>query len=389
MSERMTEENEPLKAGIDKVRASLDGHFYHHTWAARVALELLPPASTLRILTIEGFSIEDDSSVSGAASEIADLVRYRGGINIDTASSVEVLQFKYSIARADQEVRAFDIKKTLEKFATTEADCIKRIGSDRVKSVVRYEIVTNRPFGPALITAIQGLRDGQNLDGDAADQAKYIKETLPDLADALPDFLRRITLSGSQGTLAAVEALVRRTLADWTTPNDPQTKARLNDLRNLVRDKAGSKGQGNNEIDRVALLACLGVYDERDLFPTPDAFPKIPKIVERPVIANLVAEINKPGYPLLIDASGGMGKTVLMQSLAQRLAPGNAIGLFDCFGGGNWRNPADGRHLPEKALPHIVNLLAGRGLCDILFPVSVVLTSFVLFVAGLNTLLGR
>jgi hypothetical protein len=368
MSERMTKENEPLKAGVDKIRASLDGHFYHHTWAARVALELLPPTSTLRILTIEDFSIEDDSSVSGAASEIADLVRYRGGVSIETASSVEVLQFKYSIARADQDVRAFDIKKTLEKFASTDADFIKHIGNDGVESVVRYEIVTNRPFSSALITAINALSQGETLDGDAADQAKYIKEALPALAGTLPAFLKRITLSGSQGTLATAEALVRRTLADWAAPNDPQTKIRLDNLRNLVRDKAGSKGQGNNEIDRVALLACLGVDDERDLFPTPDAFPTIPAIVERPVIATLLAEINKPGFPLLIDASGGMGKTVLMQSLAQRLAPANAVVLFDCFGGGNWRNPADGRHLPEKALPHIVNLLAAKGLCDILIP---------------------
>ena len=61
-------------------------------------------------------------------------------------------------------------------------------------------------------------------------------------------------------------------------------------------------------------------------------------------------------------------KQCLCQSIAQRLAPGNAVVLFDCFGGGNWRNPADGRHLPEKALPHIVNLLAAQGLCDILIP---------------------
>ena len=188
MSEDTTTDNGPLKAGIDKVRASRDGHFYHETWAARVALELLPPTSTLTLLAMEGFSIEDEPSVSEAATEIADLVRYRGGTNVDTASSVEVLQFKYSIARADQEMRAFDIKKTLEKFATTEADFVKRIGSDRVKSVVRYEIVTNRPFSPALLAAVRGLRDGQVLDGDAADQAKYIRETLPGLADTLSDF---------------------------------------------------------------------------------------------------------------------------------------------------------------------------------------------------------
>ena len=78
-------------------------------------------------------------------------------------------------------------------------------------------------------------------------------------------FLRRIRLNGSQGTLADTHGAVRRTLADWTAPNDPLTKVRLDNLRNLVRDKAGSKGQGNNHIDRVTLLACLEVDDERDL----------------------------------------------------------------------------------------------------------------------------
>jgi hypothetical protein len=351
---------------IDKVRASRDGHSFHEIWAARVALELLHPASTLRILTIEGFSTEEPS-VSGAATEIADLVRYRGGINIDTASSIEVLQFKYSIASADQEVRAFDIKKTLEKFAATDADFVKRVGLDRVEATVRYEIVTNRPFSSGLIAAIQGLTEAQNLEGDAANQAKYIKEALG-ITDQIPAFFGRISLNGSQGTLAAAQGTFRRTLASWTAPNDPLTRVRLDNLRNLVRDKAGSKGQGNNAIDRVALLACLEVDDERDLFPTPDAFPEIPSIVERPVIADLLTKINEGGHPLLVDAPGGMGKTVLMQSLAHSLAPNHVVVLFDCFGGGAWRNPADARHQPEKAFPHIVNLLAVKGLCDIIIP---------------------
>ncbi len=368
MYQSMTSESKPPHVAIDKVRASRDGHSFHETWAARVALELLPPASTLRILTIEGFSTEDEPSVSGAAMEIADLVRYRGGININTASSIEVLQFKYSIARADQDVRAFDIKKTLEKFAVTDTDFIALVGAGRVEAVVRYEIVTNRPFSPALIAAVQGLREGQNLQGDAADQAKYIKDALPNIADRLPAFLGRISLNGCQGTLAAAQGAFRRTLADWTAPNDPLTRARLDNLRGLVREKAGTKGQDNNQIDRVALLACLEVDDERYLFPTPDAFPKIPAVVERPATADLLAKINEGGYPLLVDAPGGMGKTVLIQSLAQKLPTGNTVVLFDCFGGGAWRNPADGRHLPEKALPHIVNLLAVQGLCDILIP---------------------
>jgi hypothetical protein len=71
----------------------------------------------MRAITVEGFSLEDESSLSDAATEIADLVRYRGTTEIASAPSVEVLQFKYSLTRHDVEMRAFDIKKTLQKFA--------------------------------------------------------------------------------------------------------------------------------------------------------------------------------------------------------------------------------------------------------------------------------
>lgn len=364
----MTGKNKSAATPIDKVRASRDGHFYHETWAARVALGLLYPSTTLRAIAIEGFSIEDESSMSSAAVEIADLVRYRGTTNISSASSIEVLQFKYSIASEAVGMRAFDIKKTLQKFAKTDAVFIGQVGIDRVEAVVRYEIVTNRPFSPAFIAAFHGLSQAQSLEGDAADQANYIKNALSNMGDRLPSLLKRIALTGTQGTLAEARATLSRRLADWSTPNDPLTRLKLADLRDLVREKAGSQGKHNNLIDRVAVLACLGVDDERDLFPTPAALPTVPKVIERPVIDELIAKIQEGGAPLLVDAPGGMGKTVLIQSLAQKLSAANAVVLFDCYGGGSWRDPADGRHLPEKALPHIANLLAVRGLCDILIP---------------------
>lgn len=364
----MSAQNTPQEMVVDKVRASRDGHMYHEAWAARVALELLLPSTTLCAVAIEGFSIDDDPSLSDSATEIADLVLYRETTSVATASSIGVLQFKYSVGRANVAMRGFDIKKTLQKFAQTDADFINQVGIERVESVVRYEIVTNRPFSPALIAAVQGLSQGLPLEGDAAEQAAYIKKVSPDSADRLPSLLRRITLSGTQGSLADAQVTVRRTLADWSTPSDPLTRMRLANLRDLVRDKAGTKGQNNNLINRVDMLACLELADERDLFPAPAALPQVANVIQRPAVDELIKEIEQAGDPLLVDATGGMGKTVLMQSVASRLSSTNAVVLFDCYGGGAWRDPADGRHLPEKALPHIANFLAVRGLCDILIP---------------------
>src|SRR6266446_5413319 len=96
----MNSESLPEPAHIDKVRASREGHTYHDTWTARVALELLVPTTSLTAVAVEGFSTEDAPIVSAPATEIADLVRYRGAASIAAASQVEVVQFKYSVVQA-------------------------------------------------------------------------------------------------------------------------------------------------------------------------------------------------------------------------------------------------------------------------------------------------
>lgn len=59
-----------------------------------------------------------------------------------------------------------------------------------------------------------------------------------------------------------------------------------------------------------------------------------------------------------------------MQSLAKALCESHEVTLFDCFGGGAYRAPEDGRHLPKRGLIHIINNLAADGLCDPLLPTS-------------------
>jgi hypothetical protein len=116
----MNVQNAQQEMTVDKVRASRDGHTYHETRAAPVALELLLPSTSLCAIAIEGFSADDDPSVSDSATEIADLVLYRETTSVATASSIRVLQFKYSVGKADVEMRGFDIKKTVQKFAQAE-----------------------------------------------------------------------------------------------------------------------------------------------------------------------------------------------------------------------------------------------------------------------------
>lgn len=355
---------------IDKVRASKAGHAFHEAWAARTALELLPPSTDLTAITLEGFDERDEQSLGTGAVEIADLVRYHGATDVARAHRVTVVQFKYSIASAATAVRAADLASTLTKFAVTDAELRATHGDDHVLTVVRYEFATNRPIHENLGKAIAAVVAGTQEAGDVARQAGQISDALKEYPHPFADLLRRLEMVGSKGSLIEAERAISTTLAAWSEPGDPDAEKRLLKLRNLIRIKAGPGSEADKRVDRVAVLAELEVEHEDRLYPTPDAFPEVEIVIQRDVLGDIATLAREAGLPLVVHAAGGMGKTVLMQGLADRLRADGPVVLFDGFGAGRWRDPADGRHLPERTLVHLANLMAGQGLCDILLPVA-------------------
>ncbi len=305
-----------------------------------------------------------------AAVEIADLVRYHGGNDVARAHRITVVQFKYSIASADTAVRAADLVSTLTKFAGTDAELRAMHGDDHINKVVRYEFATNRPIHENLGPAIAAVIAGSEEDGDTGRQAGQITQALKDYPHLAAELLRRLDLMGSKGSLIDAERAISATLAAWSEPSDPDAEKRLLKLRNLIRIKAGPGSETDKRVDRVAVLAELEVEHEDRLYPTPDAFSEVKEVVQRAVLDDITILAREVGFPLVVHAAGGMGKTVLMQGLADRLRADGPVVLFDGFGAGRWRDPADGRHLPERTLVHLANLLSGQGLCDILLPVA-------------------
>jgi hypothetical protein len=355
---------------IDKVRASKAGHAFHEAWAARTALELLPPSADLTAITLEGFDEQDEQSLGTGAVEIADLVRYYGATDVARAHRVTVVQFKYSITSADTAVRAADLASTLAKFAAADAELRATHGDDHVLAVVCYEFATNRPIHENLGKAISSVVAGTQETGDISRQEGQIAQALKDYPHPFADLLRRLELVGNKGSLTEAERAISTTLAAWSEPGDPDAEKRLLKLRNLIRIKAGPGSETDKRVDRVAVLAELEVEHEDRLYPTPDAFPEVKVVIQRDVLGDIASLAREVGLPLVVHAAGGMGKTVLMQGLADRLRADGPVVLFDGFGAGRWRDPADSRHLPERTLVHLANLMAGQGLCDILLPVA-------------------
>lgn len=357
---------------IDIVRASRDGHEFHEAWTARFALQLLLPAN-LAGIAVEGLSPSDSKKASQAAIEVADLSLYYGKHHsFEQCDRLKILQFKYSISSQDKDFRAADAKKTIRKFADTERDYIKKHGTEAAQKKITYKLITNRPVLSELQNAIKNLSKSTEPTGNVEKkQAKQIRAAAGFINDdELANFLSRLEIVGTAGSLTEHQNRVTDTIVDWSSTNDALAKARVGDLRQLIRDKAGSKGERNNVLTLMDILAALQIQTEDDLLPAPESFPKIEGVVPRSQLTNVLDLVSALDRPLLIHAAGGVGKTVFLQSIASSLDTSNCVVLFDCFGGGEYRSPSDARHLPDRGLIHIVNLLACRGLCDPILPGS-------------------
>ncbi|MBI1198302.1 MAG: hypothetical protein GC203_10610 [Phenylobacterium sp.] len=356
-----------MRRPVEPVRASIDGHAFHHTWAARTALELVDPASDLVALAIEGFSTEDEGlELSQESTEIADLTAYRGGRGSLSATQVHVKQFKYSAARAETPVRAADVAKTVGKFAEAFRDLVGALGRDPALAKMRFSYVTNRPISDVLAAALVELQAG--VSPATGSQADALRLATGLKGDDLVAFAARLSFEGSSGSVRGVEAVLEGRLAAWGPAHDSVARLRLLELQRLVRDKAGVAGQNANLIVAVDVLGALGIGSEDDLFPTPALFPDVVAPIVRQATRDLLALSVSSTAPVLAHAVGGMGKTVLLQSVAAAVGADTHTLIFDGFAAGGWRDPSAPRHRPDRGLVHLANKLAADGLCDPLLP---------------------
>lgn len=355
---------------IDTVRASREGHHFHEAWAARLALTLLVPKDGLIGIAVEGLSPADQADGDDATAEIADLVLYYGAdASFDACDKQVILQLKYSIAKAGVQLVASDMAKTLKKFSLSEAELLKTHPGAHNVAKRSYRVVSNRPFGQHFLDAINALKSGRKPGSDeVASQLQQIKKVLKLKAADRVEFAKRLAFTGEEPNLPGLKNAVAIRLNRWSAGNDLESAARLGRLDEIIRAKAESSGQGRNVIRFPDVLQALRLEEVEDLLPTPTAFPQVKGTLTRCQGAQIIARLPTLDRPLLVHATGGVGKTVLMQQLRDATPAGHEVILFDCFGGGAYRSVWDERHKLNRGLLHIVNQLALKGLCDPLLP---------------------
>ena len=354
---------------VDKVRASRDGHEYHEAWTARKAMQLLWPDSDLAAIAVEGLSPTDQAHASANTIEVADITLYYGSRpTFGKASRTSIVQFKYSVSNQDKDFRASAAKKTIQKFAETYREHKKQYGIQAVHDKLEFQLITNQPIYEPFLRAITDIACGMPFTGEIEKQAKQFRAAAGLDGAPLAAFANKFRLIGRQGSLPATKDELANLLVDWSGTSDPIAKVRLGQLKELVRTKAGRDGTNQNLISRTDILAALQIGDQKDLLPCEPVLPNVGQVLEREQLVDAMVLLSTLSTPLLVHAAGGVGKTVFMDSLADKIRERHEVVFFDCFGGGTYRSPEDVRHLPKKGLLHIANTLAFRGLCDPILP---------------------
>ncbi len=313
-------------------------------------LRLLHPARDGHFITIEGFDRPEQDDFSIEANHISDLVRYSDGSDPDRT----VVQYKHAAAVDAPHITFSSVEATLKKFAAAERDAVSNGKTGRLS----FEFRTNQAISPDLEAGRIAVAKGEAGSNEAEKLRALLTESGVDPAS----FAARLTLKGDEGDVCGVS---RDAAADLRGLGSRAPKGALNDLLQLALSRARAPQESSNRIDRDDVLNALG-YEHEDLYPSPDSFPSVERLVERPLLSELVQKVESADRPVLVHGAGGCGKTVLMLALADRLKARFKVVRFDGFSGGSWRDPSKSRHRAERTLVHFANLLAADGYCELL-----------------------
>lgn len=139
------------------------------------------------------------------------------------------------------------------KFAAAYLDHKKRYGAKEVREKLHFELITNRPIYPAFEQAIASIADQKPLSGEAKKQAEQFKAACGLDGKQLAEFAGKFFIAGLAGSLTDIKRDLSRTLVDWSAAGDALARARLGEMREMVRhisDRAND-GEGQSALTRL------------------------------------------------------------------------------------------------------------------------------------------
>jgi len=347
------------------VSYSRAGDVFHYRWAARRCLRMIYPQSLLRCIVIEG---SKERELAGEYT--IDVAEYSDSVESDL-QEIEYFQLKHTTKRKEQPFNLSDLKNTIEGFAERYSELFCGVKENRNPPKVTFSIVTNRSIAESFKQNILTIERG----GTANTRFRETLEKYTKLiGNDLKEFCALLEFADGEGDYNAqryeLHAEIAQLLAG--TVDNPQ----IDSITALVQEKV--LPHSNGRIVREDILKRFGVTAERDLYPAPPEFEKLDNPIPREQHQTLLNCILNASMPIIIHATGGVGKSVFACQITHALPAGSLGVVYDCFGGGRYRNRSEPRHRHRDALVQIANELASHGLCDPLIVQSTALEDEIL-----------
>jgi hypothetical protein len=367
-----------MRVNIDKVRYSRAGHDFHLLWTARRSLQLLNPKSDLVAVSIEGISPEEEFIDEKGLLSI-DTAEYDTSENIDEASKIRYFQLKYSTTDSTKEWTASTLsprqkdrpKGTINSFAKKFKENIDKYGVDFVLSKYEYYFVTNRPID-ANIKKLLKLNKKNKLEDEneefTEEIQKIYKRFLEDselLKEEFHNFLLIFDFLDTEDTRYCQQQKLNQEINDFIPSFDMDISIKL---KELINSRAMPEYENDPVIRKETVFHAFGITKLEDILPAQSSFNILGNYIHRVQEREIAKCILESNDPVVIHASGGVGKSSFAQNLSYLMPKNSKCVIFDGFANGAYRSPKDQRHLHKNGLIQIINEFAIQGLCLPLLP---------------------
>lgn len=349
----------------DLVRASRDGDYFHYLWAARKALLLLSPVSGLDVLTIEGPSKSEFHKEIEDGEEIVDVGEYYRSNKFSDASKIIYSQLKHTTVHEEDRFQPSDLKKTLKGFAKRYQKFLTLENKMDVLKKLEFHFISNRPISEDFYKSICELQETGTVTKPTNLEKLELYTNLK--GKDLEDFIKLVKFPSQEPNYIAQREILAQDIAYYLPGDDVNAP---NELKELIHRKALSENKDTPEITRYDVLRALKTNPD-DLFPVKNLIKELENIVNRPIVRTLIDTINEShSQKFIIQAEGGVGKSILSTQIHNYIPSGSLSIVYDCFGNGDYRQSSSARHTHKIALVQIANELAGLGLCHPLIPTA-------------------
>lgn len=335
----------------DLVAYSRAGDIFHYRWAARRCLHLIYPKSQLQKVVIEG---SDEKNKAG--EYVIDIAEY---YNLsEKREGIDYYQLKHTTVQKDIPFTLSNLKTTFSGFAERFTQYQQTdISPNSIQPIISFNIITNRRISHNLKRKIAAIGKGNKVDEKFENTLlRYTNLS----TDELSKFCKSIHFNDGEGDYNVQQDQLRIELAQIIAGSIEGRH--IDGIVGLVQENV--LPDSNGIIKKEDILNRFGVTSQIQLYPAPFLGEEMENIIERIQYNELKEKTLKSTKPVIIHATGGVGKSVFCHHFVNSLPEGSLGIVYDCFGAGSYRRRSSPRHSHRHGLVQIVNELASRGLCN-------------------------